>query len=181
METKAEIRKRILEARTALTIKEQEEKSYRIQSKVMELTWFKEAETVFLYMDCRAEVQTSLLLKRCFLEDKQVGIPKILGHDMFFYQMRHQEDVEAGYFNIPEPISGKRLEPERALVVVPGVAFDQNRIRMGYGRGFYDRYLKAHPQYRTVAIAYDCQLVESLPAEDHDINPDILLTETRQI
>lgn len=181
MEAKAEIRKRIMAARTALTLKEQEEKSYRIQCRVMELSWFKEAETVFLYMDCRAEVRTSLLLKQCFLEGKQVGIPKILGEDMHFYKMRHPEDVEAGYFNILEPVSGEILEPKNALVVVPGVAFDEKRMRMGYGKGFYDRYLKAHPRYRTVAIAYDCQLVQSLPSEDHDIIPDILLTETRKI
>lgn len=181
METKAEIRKRILQARANLTIDEREEKNQIIQTKVMDLPLFKQADTVFLYMDCRAEVETSLLLSNCFLEGKQVGIPKILGDDMLFYEMRHLEDVERGYYNILEPVSGKRLEPEHALVIVPGVAFDENRVRMGYGRGFYDRYLKAHSNYRTVAIAYDCQIVQSLPAEGHDICPNMILTETRQI
>ena len=72
-----------------------------------------------------------------------------------------------------------QANPEDAFLVVPGVAFDENRHRAGYGQGFYDRYLAAHRKHATAAVAFEFQIVEEVPAEPTDIFPDLVITEKR--
>lgn len=96
---------------------------------------------------------------------------------MIFYQLDSFEQLEPGYFQIPEPARGEAVEWEDALMIVPGVAFDRARHRVGYGQGFYDRYLSRHTKHPTVAVAFDFQLVPEAPYEETDILPDKLVTE----
>lgn len=178
METKKDIRIRILKERSSLSSLEQSRKSSIIQKKIMELPAFVQAEKILLYMDCRNEVQTGLLLEYCLTYGKKIGIPKIQEKRMEFYELQNADDVVSGYFNIREPVSQKVFEPRQAFVIVPGVAFTDQRMRIGYGKGFYDQYLQQHPQYVTCGIAYDCQIVGAFPVQEHDVPLDMLITET---
>lgn len=178
METKKEIRKRILKKRSSLSNLEQNEKSRKIAEKILRLKEFIRAENILLYMDFCNEVQTGLLIETCLLQGKKIGIPKIQGEIMEFYELHDIEDVEVGFFGIREPVSQIICQPEQAFVIVPGVAFTRQGGRIGYGKGYYDRYLHQHPQYVTCGIAYDCQVMEQLPAEEHDVPLDMLITET---
>ena len=88
------------------------------------------------------------------------------------------DQLEPGYFEIPEPTTGVPAEDEEAILIVPGVAFDRNRHRAGYGQGFYDRYLEKHPHHKTVAVAFDFQIVDEVPSEPTDICPQMVITES---
>ena len=74
---------------------------------------------------------------------------------MIFYKLTDFSQLEPGYFGIPEPVCGETVKWEEALMIMPGVAFDRKNHRVGYGGGFYDRYLEKHPQVKRVAIAFD--------------------------
>ena len=82
-----------------------------------------------------------------------------------------------GTFGIPEPVSGDPISPGDALMIMPGTAFDRNLSRIGYGGGYYDRYLCENPNIQTVAVSYACQVFDSIPSEEHDVRPRILVTE----
>ena len=113
---------------------------------------------------------------------KRVAAPKVHGEDMDYFYICSMEDLEPGYFQIPEPKEGlAKAEEEDALVIVPGVAFDSHLHRCGYGKGFYDRYLKAHPHHTAIAIALEFQVIEEVPSEQFDVCPDMLVTPLRTI
>ncbi|MEG0108573.1 MAG: 5-formyltetrahydrofolate cyclo-ligase, partial [Lachnospiraceae bacterium] len=110
---------------------------------------------------------------------KRVGIPKIQNHTMKFYYISHMQDVEEGKYNILEPTTKELANNPEALIVMPGVAFDKERNRIGYGGGYYDRYLKLHPCGQTIALSYEIQCVSHISAEAFDFRPEILVTEGR--
>ncbi len=190
METKAEIRKKILKVRQELCKEEQNRRSLKIQKQVLEHPHFQQAQWIFLYMDYKAEVQTGFLLEKCFELGKRLALPKIDGDVMNFYEVRTREDVQPGYFGILEPVTTREVTPElretagdaakvknesKAFMTVPGVAFSKDGYRMGYGKGFYDRYLARFPGIYTCGLAYECQIVEELPVETHDKKLDELI------
>ena len=100
---------------------------------------------------------------------------------MKYYYITSLDQLSPGYFQIPEPEEGAEAQEENAFLIVPGVAFDKNRHRAGYGQGFYDRYLSMHPKHKTAAIAFEFQIVEEIPAEATDVFPDKVVTEKRVI
>ena len=96
---------------------------------------------------------------------------------MIFYKLTDFSQLEPGYFGIPEPASGEIADWPKALMIMPGVAFDRANHRVGYGGGFYDRYLEKHPQLERVAIAFSFQMLPEVPTEPTDICPQIIVTE----
>jgi 5-formyltetrahydrofolate cyclo-ligase len=135
--------------------------------------------------EMRLELERSRSEKQSLeaLPDTEKASKKILWergrHDMEFYRIMSLEDLEPGYRGIPEPAGTTEIyvysadTAEQTLMLMPGVAFDGYRARLGYGRGFYDRYLADRPklQLRTIAVGYRCQMVDKLPGEDTDIRP----------
>ena len=106
-----------------------------------------------------------------------VAVPKVVEKDMVFYKLTDFSQLEPGYFGIPEPASGEIVEWPEALMIMPGVAFDRENHRVGYGGGFYDRYLEKHPQLERVAVAFSFQMLPEVPTEPTDICPQIVVTE----
>ncbi len=90
-------------------------------------------------------------------------------------------DVRAGYFGILEPAGQDKIERQHGFMMVPGVAFSKDGVRIGYGKGFYDRYLKRFPDIYTCAAAYAFQVADSLPFEKHDIKLMEIITEREDI
>ena len=98
----------------------------------------------------------------------------------YYYIHSMEEDLEPGYFAIPEPkTSLPEATDETALLLVPGVGFDPECHRLGYGKGFYDRYLSAHPKHPTIALALDFQIKEEIPSDTFDVLPDLVVTPTK--
>lgn len=177
METKQDIRKRILAKRSGMSEKEWFEKSRIICEKIISHPLFRQAEDVYCYVDYNHEADTHQILKKAWAAGKKIAVPRVEGNDMEFYYLRSFDELSPGYFGIPEPVTDYPACGKEALVIMPGVVFDRNRHRIGYGKGFYDRYLKSHSEYRTIAVAFDFQVEKTIPSEAHDICPEVLITE----
>ena len=181
METKRDIRKKIFALRKKVSEEKLSEDSRKIFREVCASSVYRQADAVYAYMDYNHEVMTREFIRRAWEDGKQVAVPKVQGREMVFYVLESFDQLEDGYFGIPEPCRGKAACQEQALMIVPGVAFDTERHRIGYGQGFYDRYLSQHSQHPTIAVAFEFQLVDQVPCEATDIRPDCLITEKRII
>ena len=178
---KKDIRKQIFAQRAKVSEAFVQQQSTLIAEKIFALPQFLVASCIYVYMDYNKEASTRAIIEEAWRLGKKVAAPKVFGEDMRYFYIYSYEDVVPGYFNIPEPDEKRNLEEaadEDALLLVPGVAFDKDRHRCGYGKGFYDRYLSRHTQHVTVAMALDFQVVEQVPADAHDICPQILVTPT---
>lgn len=179
METKKSIRKLIFSRRKEASDIEIAGKSEQIFRKVREREEYVRAQAVYAYMDFNREVMTRRFIRQAWEDGKQVAVPKVVGKDLVFYVLEDFSQLEQGYFGIEEPARGERACREDALMIVPGVAFDPQRHRIGYGQGFYDRYLSVHREHTTIAVAFDFQVLDRVPAEAADICPSLLITESR--
>lgn len=178
MESKKDIRRHILEHRACMSQKDWEEKSRIIAKKVVSHPFFLCANTVYCYVDYRQEVGTRSIIEHAWKMGKKVAVPKIMDNHMEFYYVSDYTELEEGYRGISEPVLC--IEPasdERPLIIMPGVAFDKSRSRIGYGKGYYDTYLQNHTGCDTLAICFEMQMVEQIPSQTHDYKPDIIITE----
>lgn len=177
MEEKKVIRKQIFAKRKEHTDQQIESMSREVTRQVLALDVFQEAEQIYAYADYNHEVMTRFLIEEAWRQGKQVAVPKVDGQDLVFYRLTSFDQLEEGYFHIPEPARGEIVDWESPLMIMPGVAFDSQCHRVGYGGGFYDRFLEKHPKVRTVAAAFDFQMVEQAPWEETDIQPEYVVTE----
>lgn len=178
MQKKSDLRKTILRIRSSLTEEEQRLKSCIISKKLYDTELFKENENILIYADYNGEVFTKEIIEYCLVSNKKVAVPKVLSEgEMEFFRIYNYDDLAEGYKGIKEPLTKEEFSPKEGLVVVPGVAFDKDGIRIGYGKGFYDRYLERHKEYKKIALAYSCQIVEHIPAETHDERMNLIITE----
>ena len=179
METKKDIRKRVLEARKAITKKEWEEKSDCICEKVTSHPFFLESDEIYSYMDYRSEVGTKKIIEKAWKMGKRVAIPKTDGDKMSFYYIHSFDDVLPGNWNILEPKTDEPAEGKNVCVIMPGSVFDRKRNRIGYGKGYYDKYLSEHSGYVTIALAFELQMLDEIPSEEFDIKPQCIMTEEK--
>ena len=178
---KKDIRKQVFAQRAKTSEAFVQQQSSLIAEKIFSLPQFQDASCIYVYMDYNKEASTRPIIEEAWRLGKKVAAPKVFGEDMRYFYIHSYEDVAPGYFNIPEPDETRNLEKaadETALLLVPGVAFDKDRHRCGYGKGFYDRYLSRHTQHATVAMALDFQIVETVPSDVYDICPQMLITPT---
>lgn len=179
MEAKKAIRKEIFRRRKEASPARIAGDSHKICETLCGLSPFLRAEWIYLYIDCKNEVMTGEIMDRALALGKQIAAPRVEGKEMVFYQIHSREDLEEGYFGILEPKDGLRaVDGQEGLIVMPGVAFDRNKHRAGYGGGFYDRYLSVHTNLYKAAVAFEFQMMEEVPAESTDISPDVVITET---
>lgn len=175
MDKKA-LRKQIREQKRAMTPQQIEMTSQALAEQFFALDAYQNAKTLYGYLPYNQEVRTVPILARALADGKQVAVPKVYGDEMRFIYLQDLTQVGAGYAGIPEPIAdGPVAEDPTALVLMPGLAFDQEGHRMGYGGGFYDKFLAAEPEHPTVALCYAFQMVENLPTEEYDIPVDCVL------
>jgi len=177
MESKKDIRKSVLEIRNRITDKKWEEKSRLIYEKVVTHPFFLEADAIYCYVDYRREVGTRDIIEHAWKLSKKVATPKVNGDEMNFYYIQSFEDLQEGFKGILEPKQTYPANDENVLVIMPGAVFDKKCNRIGYGKGYYDKYLHAHPHYKTIAIAFELQMVDKIPAEAYDICPNMIITE----
>ena len=173
---KKELRRKIREKKRAMTEEQIESASRALGEKFAQCDVYKNARTIYGYLPYNQEVRTVPMLERAMREGKRVAVPKVYGEEMKFIYMDDLSKVETGYANIPEPIAdGPGAEDPTALVLMPGLAFDEKGNRMGYGGGFYDKFLAQEPEHPTVALCYAFQMVENIPTEAYDIPVDCVL------
>lgn len=169
---RAEIRAR----KRAMTSEEIERRSERLAGLFAASEAYRNATTIYGYMPYNQEVRTVPMLERALCDGKRVAVPKCYGDEMRFIYMEDLSRVEKGYAGIPEPIEDEPVaEDETALVLMPGLAFDAQGHRIGYGGGFYDKFLAREPNHPTIALCYDFQMRPKLETEQFDIPVDTVL------
>lgn len=178
MVDKAEIRKRMRELKRAVTPEEKLRRSETVMRGVEQLPEFQRASVVLLYWSMADEVQTHAFVERWYKE-KTLLLPCVDGDDLRLRQYTGPECMVAGeQFGIGEPTGEEYTDLASVeAIVVPGVAFDRQNNRMGRGRGFYDRLLKSTPNAVKIGVAYDFQLLDSIPVEPHDVKMNRVITE----
>ncbi len=170
------LRKEIREKKRAMT----EEQIVTASEKLGELfaasDAYKNASSIYGYLPYNQEVRTVPMLQQALRDGKRVAVPKCYGDEMRFIWMTDLSKVEKGYAGIPEPVEdGPVAEDETALVLMPGLAFDPQGHRIGYGGGFYDKFLAQEPSHPTLALCYAFQLLPELETEEFDIPVDTVL------
>jgi len=181
MESKKELRKRILSIRNNMPGEDVVNNSRIIRDKIIGLDVFKQSKVIFIYMDFKNEVMTSDLIKHMLSEKKRVVVPytDTISTVLIPSEITGESDLKLNSFGYSEP---KKVSPvnieEIDLVIVPGLVFDKNLNRIGFGKGYYDRILnKLKASARKVAVAHDFQVLEEIPAEEHDVKMDMIITE----
>lgn len=177
-ENKIKIRKEVLCKRNALSPKAVKEYSEIICNKLILSVEYKKATDICLYMPIHNEVDVALIFYGGIPCDKRIWLPRVLEDNMDFYSADRDTELFIGAYGIREPKSDTRLVPnENTLVVMPGAVFSKECARIGYGGGYYDKFLDKHPECMTIAVAYDFQMLDHIPTEWFDIRPKKILTE----
>lgn len=173
---KKELRATIRARKRAMTEEEIVSRSEKLTELFLSSEAYKNARTIYGYLPYNQEVRTVPMLEQALKDGKRVAVPKCYGDEMKFIFMEDLTKVEKGYANIPEPIEdGPVADDETALVLMPGMAFDPQGHRCGYGGGFYDKFLSAEPGHPTLALCYEFQMLPHLDTEEHDIPVDTVI------
>lgn len=200
---KKEIRKEVTEKKNTLTKEQVSEWSAQLKEQFCALDAYRKADCIYFYMTYNNEVQTVPLIEQALADGKRAAVPVMLisgktpgkdgkpKHDyMEFIYIHSMDECVPNFMGIPEPPAEiVETDPERiakekdVLILMPGLAFDREGNRIGYGGGFYDKYLDAHPDtcFRKVALGFDFQLYDSIPTEPHDEKMDLVITPSEVI
>lgn len=177
--TKEEIRKAIRLQKRALQQEEMELQGKQIFHQITKFQDYQTAGLIFTYMSYNQEVDTTHIILDALASGKQVAVPKVEGREIVFYYIESLEQMVPGYQGILEPKSQRVAVPEHGMfMIMPGLAFSTQGQRIGYGGGFYDRYLDQYHEesFVTCAVAYDFQVFDSLPSEEFDQRIDYIIT-----
>lgn len=200
-QSKGHIRREILRVRDAVPDGDRARYDAVIRERVLCHRAYCDAQIILAYASYRSEVGTMMLIEQALSDGKHVFLPKVSGDDMEFWQITVLGNLRSGFRGIPEPaetvsfpawIGGRSLRAtDTVMMWMPGAAFDKERHRIGYGKGYYDRYLGRVSDGKggfhvediafglcTAALAYACQILQRIPYEEHDIRPDMVITET---
>ena len=173
---KKEIRAMIRTKKRAMTPEQIVSASRKLGELFRASELYQKAEAIYGYLPYNQEVRTVPMLEQAIADGKRVAVPKCYGDEMRFIWMDDLSAVAPGYANIPEPIAdGPVADASHALVLMPGLAFDPKGNRMGYGGGFYDKFLARETNHPTLALCYDFQVLEKLETEEFDIPVDQVL------
>lgn len=184
-ETKKQIRKYFLQKRAELCPEDRRAGQAAIADRLLASSLFRDARCIYIYISLKNEVDTLAIIAEAFRQKKRVAAPRVCGkHTMEFYFIKSMADLSIGHMGIrePGPWCPKAPFPQQdVLMVVPGTAFDQTGIRLGYGGGFYDTYLGEHAQCCTAGLAFSCQIAKQLPEDSHDVRIRYIFTEKEMI
>lgn len=173
---KTALRKEIREKKRAMTPEQIEKASRDLAQQFFATSYYREAKTLYGYLPYNQEVRTESILLQALKDGKKVAVPKVYGDTMRFIYLEDLNGIEKGYAGIPEPVADEPVaRDETALVLMPGLAFDREGHRIGYGGGFYDKFLSAEPNHPTVALCYGFQLLPKLETEEFDVPVDLVL------
>ena len=163
---KQSLRKSIIAKRLELSSDEVASKSNKVCAKVLKMPEYKASKVVYLYYPVNNELDVRPIMEDYIKAGKIMAFPKVENGDIYFYTVKSLDDFAPGKFNIPEPV-GKELAPEPDMIIVPGVAFSNDGMRVGYGGGFYDRFL-SNCHVHSVGVCYSLQLLTYVPSMSHD-------------
>lgn len=181
--SKGELREKFRALRAGLILQKKEELDRRVLANITELEAYKSCDTVFTYVSMPQEVDTYRLIAHAIACGKRVAVPRCgeSRGEMSFYQIASVQELVPDRYGIPAPVTcGKEpLLPEQGdLCIVPGLSFDCEGYRLGYGAGYYDRFLFANPML-TAGLCYELCVCDYLPRETFDINVKHIVTDEK--
>lgn len=184
---KQSIREKIRSLRIALD--NRPERSQRILDRLIALPRYQSAETVLAYVGHRSEVQTLPLIEQRLRDSEPTVVPWCEDGRLRLFRLESLDDLETGRYGISEPRRDLRSETSRMVplsdidvILVPGIAFDRSGGRLGQGKGYYDKLLQeARPRATLIGLAFNCQIVDEVPREAHDVPMDLIVTESSTI
>ncbi|SHO50178.1 5-formyltetrahydrofolate cyclo-ligase [Anaerocolumna xylanovorans] len=180
--TKNEVRQEIKGKKEKLTKEQIAAKSEIITKYFTALTEYRNCSQIILYAAFNQEVNTLPLINQALKDGKKVALPKVMGKDIEFFYIESFNDTGISSLGIPEPDIQNKIElltDTVNVILVPGLAFDMEGNRIGYGKSYYDAYFAAHKaEFLKIAFAYDFQVYESIPREPHDVKIDFIITDT---
>lgn len=179
---KNEIRNQMLKKRELLAFSEQQIYSDRISQIILNSSLYRNCKNLCIYQAFRKEVSCDKIIKQALNDNKHVFVPVTDSGNktMEFYRITEKTEWKKGAYGILEPVltDTTAILKEAALILMPGLVFDREKHRIGYGGGYYDKYLAGHIEHTTVALCYHFQIIDgNLPWEEHDILPDYIATD----
>lgn len=177
------IRKRIQKKRGNLSDHARLTGSTSIAARLIGLGCYKDSKEILAYYPFRSEIDTTIIILRALKQQKKVILPRVNGKNIDLYYIKDlSNDLSPGSFDIMEPIPSECIPASYRdidMVLIPGVSFDRDLNRLGYGGGFYDKLLEKLPaDIPRIALAFDLQIVDCIPVMAHDLKVDIIITET---
>jgi 5-formyltetrahydrofolate cyclo-ligase len=187
MEAKENARSRILFQRKQLLEEERNRKSSMICRKLLSQEWYETVKQILVYSAVQKEADLDEFIRQAWKDGKILYFPKVFGETMEFFRADGSADLKKGSFGVAEPWDESR--PYQAargnLVLVPGVAFSENGARIGYGKGYYDRYFgqwkEKHIPFTALGIAFDFQVIQEFKTDSNDICMHRIITENREV
>lgn len=184
--TKKELRKKMSTLRNHLSQDEIQLLSDDIFRNLLKIPAFCECDKVLSYINIKSEVSTNKIIEFSKNNSKKTAAPKVIGNSMDFFYFNDDSDLsDENKFRIPEPVTTAKCIPDsNTVIIIPGLIFDASGARIGYGGGYYDRYLEKYHPLIKIAIAYDFQVIEQIDnclMEATDIKPDYIVTDRRII
>lgn len=173
---KDSLRRKLLEIRKHYKYARQD--SLFIAERFLSLQSIKDYQVFLLYYPHKNEVDTTAIIERLIKDNKTVLLPKVYEKHILPIIIDSIQNLHTGYAGIKEP-KGEIFRGKIDVIVVPAIAFDKRGYRLGYGKGFYDRFLQKHLDSFKIGLAYDFQLLDELPIDQHDVPVDMILTPTK--
>ncbi|SDY54106.1 5-formyltetrahydrofolate cyclo-ligase [Evansella caseinilytica] len=179
---KKEWREKIRNELSRLSERDKAEKTLKIQSRLLRHHSWLQADVIGATVSFGNEIDTYCIIEAAWEAGKRVAVPRCIAAErkLLFYELTNFNELEKSYYGLLEPRLGatEQIHPgEIALLLVPGVVFDRQGFRIGYGGGYYDRFLAAHENLTTCSLCYDVQFVDHLPSETHDVPVRMIITE----
>lgn len=184
--SKKDIRKAIIKKRDEIKENVKSEMDSQIFDTFIKSEFYKRASVIFAFVSFASEVDTKRLIQYAINDNKTICVPRVISRAEGFitYKINGLMDLEEGFYGILEPkLSCEIMNNEKIdFILMPGVAFDRIGGRIGYGGGFYDRYLAGLTRnIDKIALAYDMQIIDKIPMEVHDSHIDGIITEREVI
>ena len=177
---KSALRKHLLEKRDATSAELREITSMQIHENLKKNTIFTNAQDIACYFPIGSEVDTRDIMLDILKQDKNLLLPKVIGDNIEFYIVPNLEKLESGHFEIMEPKDSCKKAKKIDCVLIPTVGVSKLGVRLGYGRGYYDRFLSSTDTVK-ISLTYSKQIVKSIPNDSHDIKVDWIVTEDENI
>lgn len=183
---KKTIRKQILESRANLGKNSHNLYSDRIINKLCESSFYKESKIIMTFISFGHEVNTHNFVKNSLNNNKRITVPITFpeSNEIKPSEILDFDELEVGFYNIltPKEEFHRFIDPNEVdLIIVPGLAFDRKGYRVGYGGGYYDRFLSKYPKATKIGLAFDLQMIDQVPRDEFDIAVDYIITENEII
>ena len=173
---KARLRKQLLDARDGLSLDFIKITSKEIQDNLRKIESYRYAKTIGAYYSIGSEVRTQDILQEILNAGKELALPKVVKNDLVFKKITSFSELEPGNFSVMEPKDKCESVKDLDVIIVPAIALTRDGFRLGYGFGYYDKFLHGK-KLNTIALSYAKQIIKSFPRDDHDIKMNCIVTE----